>query len=217
MAWEWAGLTSGRPWVWLAFPPFLGALLVGASPGLCCRVAWPWAETHTCCCGAVEGVSEEHSTPEQAVHMGHTREARCAVSASPWAYVPPAPPPSPAALPLLLRCPGPAHLRDLLPRGAEGRREGLRHLRGPHGEGGAAQLHQQGGEGEGAAARPSRALSSPPGWSRHWAAPSWPGRGSRAAGPEDPGLSGFLELPFCSGGSGALRPELSVSCALGRG
>lgn len=157
----WAGLTSGRPCgcVW-AFPPFPGAFLVGARPGLCCRVAWPWAETHTCCSGAVEGVSGAHSTPEAGCPRGSPAggEAGC-VREPLGSRAAPHP-----ALPLLLGCPGPAHLRGLLPRGAKGHREGLCRLRGPHGEGGTPQLGQQGGKGEGTAARPSLAPpSSPPG------------------------------------------------------
>ena len=95
----------------------------------------------------------------QAVHVGHQREARRAVSASPWAH---APPPTQHYL-CCSDVPVPRisvvfSLEEL--KGIEtdcaayvGRLEG-----------GTPQLGQQGGNGEGTAARPSLAPpSSPPG------------------------------------------------------
>lgn len=50
-------------WVCLGLPTFSWSLTCGSQ-------AWPWAETHTCCSGAVGGVSGEHSTPEAGCPRG---------------------------------------------------------------------------------------------------------------------------------------------------
>ena len=165
-------------WVCLGLPTFSWSLTCGSQ-------AWPWAETHTCCSGAVEGVSGEHSTPEAGCPRGSPAGGKAGCGRQSLGSGA-APHPHPPALPLLLRHPGPAHLRDLLPRGAEGHREGLCHLRGPHGEGGAPQLGQQGGEGEGTTARPSLALPLLSSWGGLGARRPYPGR---AVAPGQQGLS----------------------------
>lgn len=94
-------------------------------------------------CPLVErGVSEKASCPHESPETGG---AGCG-SVCRWAHLRFS---LLTALPLLVRRPCPSDLGDFLPGGAEGGGEGLRHLRGAHGEGGAPQLHQQGGEGAG--------------------------------------------------------------------
>lgn len=206
----------GRVRLWAASSE---VLFVGGRPGFCHRAALAWAETHPAC-----DVLEPWRMPARSAGcvrgsrlsawVAGNREAERGVGLSASGLT--AGPPSSAALPLLLRCPGPSRLGDILPRGAEGHREGLCHLRGPDGEGGAPQLHQQGGEGEGGAPWATGLFLCLPVLPGFLAPPSPPR--VPCASPSRSSQRGLDSgLPFCSGGAGVPGPKLCASRGLGRG
>lgn len=123
------GADLRRPGVSGPSPPFPGALLVGARPGLCCRGVGGshllfWSRG---------GCQRAHNIPEAGCpHGSRAGGEGGAVSArAPGAHAPPPPSTTSAARTRS------QHLRGLLPRGAEGHR-GYATYGGPHGEGGGA-------------------------------------------------------------------------------